>query len=63
MAFFKACWEVIKEDVMKSVDYFYNKGFLDKESNTTFISLIPKKEGWLQLMILDLLVWLVVFIK
>lgn len=45
MAFFKMCWEVRHRDVMLSVEDFYKKTFLDKGSNVTFISLIPKNAG------------------
>lgn len=30
---------------MQTIDDFYHEGFLDKVSNATFISLIPKREG------------------
>lgn len=43
MAFFKACQDVVKEDVMKTMEDFYKKGFLDEGSNATFISLILKR--------------------
>lgn len=44
MAFFKACWEVVKKDIMDTMHNFYQESFLDKGSNATFISLIPKLE-------------------
>lgn len=42
MVFFKAYWEVVKSDVMDMVKNFHEESFLDKGSNATFISLIPK---------------------
>lgn len=45
IAFYKACWETVRDDLVKVVQDFYERGFLDKGSNATFISLIPKKEG------------------
>lgn len=45
IAFYKACWEVILGDLILVIYDFFERGFLDKGSNTTYISLIPKKEG------------------
>lgn len=45
MAFYKECWDILKGDILKTVDDFYTSEFLDVGSNATFISLIPKKEG------------------
>lgn len=42
MAFFKACWDVVKRDIIDTVRSFHEESFLDKGSNVTFISLIPK---------------------
>lgn len=45
MAFYKTCWDVLKQDVMKTLEDIHREAFLDKGSHATFISLIPKKEG------------------
>lgn len=45
IAFYKVCWEVIRVDLMLVINDFFRRGFLDKGSDTTYISLIPKKEG------------------
>lgn len=45
LAFYKACWEVIKEDLMLVVKDFHEKCFLDIGNNATYIALIPKREG------------------
>lgn len=45
MAFFKDCWEIVKEDILKIVEDFHSSGFLELGSNATYIYLIPKKEG------------------
>lgn len=42
MTFFKQHWEILKDDVMKFVEYFHSKAVLTKACTTTFISLIPK---------------------
>lgn len=49
IVFYKTCWEVIKEDLMQVFKDFYEKSFLDKGSNATYISLMPKREGTDQL--------------
>jgi hypothetical protein len=45
MAFFQSCWDVIKVDVMKVFLEFHERGKFEKSLNATFISLIPKKVG------------------
>jgi hypothetical protein len=43
MAFYQACWSVIKEDVMRVMHYFHHYGTFAKSLNATFVVLIPKK--------------------
>ena len=43
MAFFQACWDVIKLDLMEIFQVFFERGQFEKSLNATFISLIPKK--------------------
>lgn len=43
LAFYKSCWEVIKADLMLVVRDFFDRTFLDKGSNATYIALIPKE--------------------
>lgn len=45
LAFYKVCWEVIKEDLMLVFQDLHEKCFLDKGSNASFIALILKREG------------------
>lgn len=45
LAFYKVCWEVIKEDLMSVFQDFHEKCFLDKGSNVSFIALIPNWAG------------------
>lgn len=40
--FFQDNWETIGEDLIKLVHNFFDTGYMLKEMNTTFISLIPK---------------------
>ncbi|GKB95780.1 RNA-directed DNA polymerase, eukaryota [Tanacetum coccineum] len=41
-AFYKTFWDTIKEDVVGSVQHFFNIGILPCGCNTSFIALIPK---------------------
>lgn len=45
IGFFKACWNTIKSDLLKVLDEFHANGKLEKGCNSSFIVLIPKKEG------------------
>jgi hypothetical protein len=42
LAFFQACWDVLKEDIMAVFSDFHARGKFEKSLNSTFISLIPK---------------------
>ena len=42
MAFFEACWEILKLDLMAVFHFFYAKGQFEKSLNATSL-LIPKK--------------------
>ncbi|KAF3662094.1 Structural maintenance of chromosomes protein 3 [Capsicum annuum] len=47
MFFFLAFWERLKEDILKTLQYFYENQKFDKSFNaTTFIALITKKDAW-----------------
>jgi hypothetical protein len=45
LAFFQACWEVLKYDIMAVFSDFHACGKFEKSLNSTFISLIPKLPG------------------
>jgi hypothetical protein len=45
LAFFQACWEVLKKDIMAISSDFHARGKFEKSLNSTFISLIPKVSG------------------
>lgn len=44
MSFFKVCWEIIKYDLMGTIQNFHHKEMFEK-SIRTCIALIPKKAG------------------
>jgi hypothetical protein len=43
MAFFQACWDVLKEDIMNVFHDFRSRGMFKRSHKATFIALIPKK--------------------
>lgn len=43
--FFQEFWEIIKEDLMLTLNEFWSKRTILKEWQATFLALIPKKEG------------------
>jgi hypothetical protein len=49
MAFYQACWGVVKTDVMRVMHYFHQYGTFAKSLNATFVVLIPKKAGAIQM--------------
>lgn len=50
MAFFIKCWEAVRMDVITAIQNFHYQGFFEKKSlNATFIALIPKRTGALEL--------------
>lgn len=42
--FFKSCWNIIKNDLMRVLEEFHSNGKLSGGCNTSFIVLIPKKK-------------------
>ncbi|XP_026410615.1 uncharacterized protein LOC113305833 [Papaver somniferum] len=44
LEFYKACWSILKEDVMYAINEFYVKGRLDWRLNMSFLKVIPMKE-------------------
>jgi hypothetical protein len=45
LAFFQACWEVLKKNIMAIFFDFHARCKFEKSLNSTFISLIPKVSG------------------
>ena len=43
MAFFQACWGILKSDIMVVFHHFHVTGQFEKSLNATFTALIPKK--------------------
>ncbi|CAL8157492.1 unnamed protein product [Prunus armeniaca] len=44
MLLFQSCWDIVKEDIMKVLEDFFNCGIINAITNETFICLIPKKK-------------------
>jgi hypothetical protein len=49
MAFYQACWSIVGSEVMEVCNEFYDQGIFEKSLNATFICLIPKKPGAVEL--------------
>ncbi|XP_057793132.1 uncharacterized protein LOC131009741 [Salvia miltiorrhiza] len=45
LKFWKASWEIIKKDFLKVMTEFHSNGKIPRGCNSSFIVLIPKKEG------------------
>ncbi|RVW36854.1 LINE-1 reverse transcriptase-like [Vitis vinifera] len=45
VAFWKTCWDFVKEKILELFKEFYDQSFFAKSLNTTFLVLIPKKGG------------------
>jgi hypothetical protein len=45
MAFFQKCWEVVKKDMMPVFKEFHESKKFEKSFDATFVALIPKKAG------------------
>ena len=43
MAFFKACWDFLKLEIMEVLANFHSQAVFEKSLTATFIALIPKK--------------------
>ncbi len=49
LAFFQFYWSVVKGDIMQIFHHFYTYGTFTKSINATFIALIPKKPGFVEI--------------
>jgi len=49
MAFFQHAWEIIKYEIIKALRHYHQHCHMVKSVNATFISLIPKKKGAIEL--------------
>ena len=49
MAFFQTCWEVVKKDMMALFKEFHESRKFEKSINATFVALIPKKAGAMEI--------------
>ena len=44
LALYQECWDEIKEDLLRVFVEFHGKGIINKSTNATFITFVPKKE-------------------
>lgn len=49
MGFFIQCWDVVKEDLMNTFQNFHSQELFEKSFNATYVALIPKKAGAMEL--------------
>lgn len=49
MLFYQECWEVIKLDLLKVFEEFYESGIINLGANATFLVLVSKKEEAIEL--------------
>ena len=49
MAFFQACWGILKSDIMAVFHHFHVSCQFEKSLNATFLALIPKKAAALEI--------------
>ncbi|WMV47268.1 hypothetical protein MTR67_040653, partial [Solanum verrucosum] len=49
MAFFQHAWKIIKYEIIKALRHYHQHCHMVKSVNATFISLIPKKKGAIEL--------------
>lgn len=49
MLFYQECWEIIKGDLVKVFKEFFESDIINLGVNITFLVLIPKKEGTVEL--------------
>uniref|UniRef100_A0A2N9FWW1 Reverse transcriptase domain-containing protein n=1 Tax=Fagus sylvatica TaxID=28930 RepID=A0A2N9FWW1_FAGSY len=47
--FFQHCWSIIKDDIMAVFHMFHLHGQFEKSFNATFLALIPKKSGAIEI--------------
>lgn len=49
MAFFQKTWDFIKPEVMGALNHFHQQCYMVRSCNASFIALIPKKKGAIEL--------------
>ncbi|XP_026459385.1 uncharacterized protein LOC113360050 [Papaver somniferum] len=43
--FYRACWQIIHEDVVQAIQYCWKRRFIPKGLNSSFLVLLPKVQG------------------
>ena len=49
MGFYQKCWGIIKQDILGALIHFHNNCHMVKPFNASFIALVPKKKGAIEL--------------
>lgn len=49
MAFYQSAWDIIKSDLIDTLNHFHQNGKMVRSCNASFIALIPKKKGAVEL--------------
>lgn len=49
MAFLSQCWDIIRHDVVATIQNFHSRSTFERSINATFVALIPKKAGAIEL--------------
>lgn len=49
MEFYKKCWAIIKSDLIMAINHFHTRDRFEKSFNASYVALIPKENGAMEL--------------
>lgn len=49
MSIFQDFWEMLKDDILQTLENFHSQQVFEKSFNATYVALIPKKVGAIEL--------------